>query len=812
MEFRVLGPLEVFDSEGAVPITGPKRRALLALFVANAGRVLSRDTIVDSLWNGEPPPSGAGNVQTFISDLRNLYGIEALRTTAAGYVLDVPADAIDAARFDRAADAEISQVTRAPVAAATGLRAALAMWRGDAYADFASEGWAVAEAARLEQQRLEVVEALAVAAIGAGNRTGVTGDLEVWARRNPLRESLWALRMLVLAHDGRTAEALRVATELRAVLGEELGVDPSPLFTAVETGLIRGEAPPAFPELGGFGLRSPPPADTAPADTPPAGSVAAANPARTPDPSHLRLGPRVLQRSRLHHGVLAFDALPRSSFVGRAHELALLGASLDEARAGLPCVLLVIGQAGIGKTRLLDEFMSLATASGARTLRGACQDDVEVPYLPVASALASLGGDPFLLAEAPAQSDDPRLRYFLAVTEMLLSSSADQPVLLVIEDVHWADTATLGLLRHLISVVTEEAVAQRSRLMLVITARGPDFEPASPAASFLTRASRERGVRSMNLRPFGVPECRELIAEAFGGRPSLATVDRLVDATGGNPLVLQSALARLRELGVSVGDAAIDDLVGPTDLDHELWRRIERLGDECRELLLTAAFLGEATAIALLGEVCGFDLETSDALVDEAISHHVLIADDEHYWFEHPQLRQLVYHWPTGRQRAARHLMLAERLAPLDADVLVVAHHLMRAGDLADDATILAVCGKAADRSAAVGAWQLAARNAAAALAAAPARPADRRGGALRIPLRLLRERCARPAGRTHRPHRGGGARARTAVARHVGTCGCATRAGSARHARPRRVQPRQPRDARRVPHRGRHRATRAPG
>ena len=315
MEFRVLGPLEVFDSEGAVPITGPKRRALLAFFVANAGRVLSRDAIADALWSGEPPPSAVTTLQTFVYQLRKRYGIEDLRTTAAGYVLEVPADAIDAARFGRAADAAAGQVTRAPAPAITALRAALAMWRGDAYADFASESWAVVEAARLEQQRLEVVEALAVAAIGAGNRTGVIGELEVWTRRNPLRESLWALRMLVLAHEGRTAEALRVATDLRAVLGQELGVDPSPLFSAIETGLIRGEAPPEFPELGGFGLHSPPLADTSSA-----APTAAAGPVRASAPSHLRLGPRVYQRSRLHEGVLAFEALPRSSFVGRAHE------------------------------------------------------------------------------------------------------------------------------------------------------------------------------------------------------------------------------------------------------------------------------------------------------------------------------------------------------------------------------------------------------------------------------------------------------------------------------------------------------------
>ena len=134
--------------------------------------------------------------------------------------------------------------------------------------------------------------------------------------------------------------------------------------------------------------------------------------------------------------------------------------------------------------------------------------------------------------------------------------------------------------------------------------------------------------------------------------------------------------------GAPITESTLADLVGPTDLDHELWQRVERVGRRVqRDARLAAAFLGDGATLEFLAATCALDASTLDDLIDEAGEHQVLVADDERYWFEHPQLRQLIYHWPASEARAARHLQLADRLAPVGADVRVIAHHLVRAGD-----------------------------------------------------------------------------------------------------------------------------------
>ncbi|MDQ1380243.1 MAG: hypothetical protein QOJ71_962, partial [Actinomycetota bacterium] len=254
MEFRVLGPLEVSTAGGPVTVTGPKRRALLARFLVDAGETLSADRLIDELWDGAPPRSATTTLQTFVYQLRRKYGIEPLRTTPAGYVLEVDGSDVDSQRFERTAREARGGARSNPVAATHALRAALDMWRGRAYAEFANEPWAIAEATRLEELRLDALEAWAVSAIGAGLTSGLIAELDAATSRNALREPLWALHVIALARDGRPAEALRVATRLRQVLRDELGVDPSAAFNAIETAILREEPRPDWPDLGGFGL------------------------------------------------------------------------------------------------------------------------------------------------------------------------------------------------------------------------------------------------------------------------------------------------------------------------------------------------------------------------------------------------------------------------------------------------------------------------------------------------------------------------------------------------------------------------------
>ena len=192
------------------------------------------------------------------------------------------------------------------------------------------------------------------------------------------------------------------------MLGEELGVDPSGKFLAIETAIVRNDPIPDFPELGGFGL-SDRPAPTRCVETEPA--PAPAPPPATPQP------PRRKRRPRADTPIRIARADP---FVGRNAERQRLDDALESASSGRPQVVLITGEAGIGKSRLLHEFTLRAIASGAQVLRGACQEDVGVPYLAIATAFANLGTDddrtdPFgaLTAVDAPETVDARLRLFL---------------------------------------------------------------------------------------------------------------------------------------------------------------------------------------------------------------------------------------------------------------------------------------------------------------------------------------------------------------------------------------------------------------
>ncbi len=699
MEFLVLGPLELKSDDGQpVALTGPKRRALLALLVLRAGLVTPGSRLADELWQGAPPKSWATTLQTFVYQLRRRYGVGELLTTPSGYVLEPAPDAVDAICFEQMLQRARTTAPGDPGAGLEIFNEALGRWRGPAFGEFADEPWAMAEAERLEQLRVDGVEARAACAIGARRLDGVATELQTWTKRHPLRESLWVLRLVALAEDGRPSEALRVGEELRAVLRDELGTAPGSAFMRAENALIRDEPLPTWADLAGL-------------DAPP-----------TPVPER-----RVRMRSpvtRLHAAQRAQPpAIDR--FVGRTGELAALRQAFAAADQGRPQVVLVTGPAGIGKSRLLNEFTPGAVAQGALLLWGTCQDDAAVPYLALATAFDGLPGqnpfDALDVVDRSAGDDSARLGLYVSVTRALLDQASTRLVVLVVEDVHAADEATLGLLRHLLAVGSENAAQQRAQLLIVTTSR-----PAAPGGDVDLLAGRLRRAalaHVLDLGPLEPEDARDLATDWLARRPSTVTADALVRAAGGNPLVLRSLLGRVDEAGADRGDPLA--LLGPTDLDDQLWHRLDELSADCHTMLVDAAVLGDGERLERLAAVTQLDAESLDALVNEAAAVEVLFADDERYWFEHPQLRQLVYHSTGAADRARRHLTIAERLDSLGADRMVVAHHLAGADRLADPSKVIEVCREASDRAAAMGAWRDALRHALVALAAASEQELD---------------------------------------------------------------------------------------
>jgi DNA-binding SARP family transcriptional activator len=249
LEFRLLGPLEASDETGDLLLGGKKQRAVLALLLLDANRVVSTDRLIDALWGETPPRTAATSLQNFVSQLRKTLGPEMVETRPPGYILHASADQIDLERFERlVADAALDD----PQARAADLREALLLWRGAPLADFRFDAWAETEIARLDELRLAALEERIAAELDAGRHAALVGELESLVAQHPVRERLRAHLMLALYRSGRQTEALEVYQQARRWLTAELGIEPGnelqELHRAIlrqETGLALGGARPA---------------------------------------------------------------------------------------------------------------------------------------------------------------------------------------------------------------------------------------------------------------------------------------------------------------------------------------------------------------------------------------------------------------------------------------------------------------------------------------------------------------------------------------------------------------------------------------
>jgi DNA-binding SARP family transcriptional activator/tetratricopeptide (TPR) repeat protein len=247
VEFRILGPVEVIHDGRAVVVGGSRERAVLALLLASANRVVSAERLAEDLWCGEPPERAVHSLQVFVSRLRKALreagGDGIIVTTPPGYLAQVPPENLDAARFEGlVAESREQASDGAPDQAATTLREALALWRGPALADVADGPIARAEAARLEEARLAALEERVGADLVCGRHAELTAELDGLTRAHPLRERLWGHRMVALYRSGRQVEALRVYRDLRQFLAEEVGLEPSPTLAALETAILQQSA------------------------------------------------------------------------------------------------------------------------------------------------------------------------------------------------------------------------------------------------------------------------------------------------------------------------------------------------------------------------------------------------------------------------------------------------------------------------------------------------------------------------------------------------------------------------------------------
>jgi len=259
VEFRVLGPVEAVADGRPLELGGARSRAVLTLLLVQANQVVSADRLTEELWPGQPADRAAASLQVRLSELRKALRAageaDRLVTRPPGYLLRVAPGELDSIEFaERAAAGQAALAGGEAVAAARRLGEALGLWRGPALADLDSVAFARAEATRLEELRLAALEARAEACLACGQAGELIAELETLTAAHPLRERLWAARMLALYRAGRQADALRSYGELHAILVDDLAIEPGPELRELHARILRQDpalAGPGGPRAGG---------------------------------------------------------------------------------------------------------------------------------------------------------------------------------------------------------------------------------------------------------------------------------------------------------------------------------------------------------------------------------------------------------------------------------------------------------------------------------------------------------------------------------------------------------------------------------
>jgi WD40 repeat protein/DNA-binding SARP family transcriptional activator len=248
MRFLVLGPLEVSGDGGQqLPLSGSKERTILADLIAHAGQVVSVDDLIEEVWGERPPRTAEKTLGSYVSRLRKALepgrsagpASDLITTRSGGYQLQLDEHEVDAARFERLAEEGRRLLDSArPKDADAALEEALGLWRGTAYQGYRYTGFGTSEGERLEELRRSAVEDRIDARMAAGDAGALIADLEAMVHDEPLRERRWGQLMMALYRAGRQAEALQAFTRARAVLVDELGIEPGPELRRLQTAIL----------------------------------------------------------------------------------------------------------------------------------------------------------------------------------------------------------------------------------------------------------------------------------------------------------------------------------------------------------------------------------------------------------------------------------------------------------------------------------------------------------------------------------------------------------------------------------------------
>ncbi|WP_204042384.1 BTAD domain-containing putative transcriptional regulator [Acrocarpospora phusangensis] len=620
MEFRVLGPIAVIGADGGPLDIGPaQQRAVLALCLLAAPRPMSVSRLIDALWEDGAPAGAVNTVQAYVSKLRRVLEPGRARRGAAsilvsrpgGYALDIPDEVVDRRRVTaRAAEGRRLLAAGDPAKAVRELRLALSEWRGEPLAGFEDQSWAKDERLALTELRLSLVEDAAEADLALARGSDLVPDLTLLVSAHPLRERLRRLAAHALYQSGRQADALATLAEGRRLLVDDLGLDPDPRSRDLESRILSQD----------------------PALTPVPLSPATPTPAPT-----VVLG-RTTETATLHRAITT-----------PGHR-----------------VVLISGEPGIGKTSLVEsaalqrEPGSLGDAvppsrqrdepglsgyagrgADSRVVFGRCWDGGGAPpFWPWVQVVRALTGQAGELAEITGATGE--FPMFEAVARLLNAG----PVLVVLDDLQWADASSLRLLDFLAST--------RPCPELTVLATYRDTEVSEPLARTLATLSRLPHVERVTLGGLSEDAVAEYL-ERSGADPARAAEE--LRRTGGNPFFLS--------LGEEAPGAVADVLRG----------RLAAMPPGAHDVLSAAALIGREAELGVLLDV--LDLPQDDVLdvLDEAVRSRLLTERSLVYAFSHDIVRDVLRDGLAPLRRRRLHARVAAVLEGRGTHLAELAYH-----------------------------------------------------------------------------------------------------------------------------------------
>jgi DNA-binding SARP family transcriptional activator/tetratricopeptide (TPR) repeat protein len=673
LTIRLLGGFEVRAADGAiVSFATRKAEALIALLAMRPGQLWSRDQICALLWPDVREAQARHSLRQTLLSVSKALPLPVLETRARTLCLDPQAVDVDAAEL----------AVRLSEESAEALDRVRALYRGDLLEGLAVpeepfEAWLRFERERLRSSTAQGLSRLTDLHARAGELGAASEACAQLLRLEPLREEAHRALMRLYLRQGRRSAALQQYHYLARALRSELGSAPE------------AETEQLFRELSEA---------TSAAGVEPLAALAAS------DQRTASAGQQHNPGDRLDYVV---------PLIGRDAELAALAQSHERAQKRRSRVALVLGEAGVGKTRLVERFAAEAEARGVRVLRARCYESEQVLPFSLWSRLlraASIHEDESLRAELPARvraelsqllpelcgdsAEEPApardaLSLFQALRWLLSRLGQAAPLVLVLDDLHWGDEMSLRALCFL------SHPDQASRpCLFVATAREEEVAGVTQFARAVLELDRDRLLTRIQLTPLSRADT-VLLTERLAAAQALAPlqpelVERIWSISEGNPLVVVESARALAEGAIAQDVAA---LPVPERVRALILSRAARTSALARELLCIAAVIGRELPLELLRRPGVDDAARVDA-IEELVEARFLRAEDERLYFTHDRMRETIYEDLLPARRRLLHGSVAQALAELhqgqlDEVVGLLGYHHSKAGNVVQSVPLL---------------------------------------------------------------------------------------------------------------------------